>query len=439
MIEKELADAETALQTSLLNLEKITGTDALKHQSEELKTKVTDKRMTLADTRALLETKKRVGLERSNRIKSLKKDVDDWNTRFENAQKRVFDASKKFDNIFQDIQNSKELPEKLEHRHKDISEKLAMASLRHKEAQEKSLNLEGELSLISKNLRNLQSEISKNREIMVRFETNFETIIEKEKDILFSIEEKINNTPENLRHELNVDETISYAPIPQLEEELRDLNKSRDKSGPVNLLAEQELNELEKESELMINEKNDLLEAIHKLNSAIKDLNKEGREKILIAFEQVNTNFKKLFTHLFSGGLAELKLVESDDPLEAGLEIFAQPPGKKTASLSLLSGGEQALTCMALIFAVFLTNPSPICVLDEVDAPLDDANVERYCNLINEMIKVTDTRFLVITHHSLTMARTDRLFGVTMAERGVSQLVSVDLKTAEDLLEKQVA
>jgi chromosome segregation protein len=177
------------------------------------------------------------------------------------------------------------------------------------------------------------------------------------------------------------------------------------------------------------------VEAIRKLRLAIQNLNKEGRERLTAAFDVVNGHFKELFTTLFGGGAAELQLVESDDPLEAGLEILARPPGKKPQTMTLLSGGEQALTAMSLIFAVFLTNPSPICVLDEVDAPLDDANVERFCNLLDEMAKKTDTRFVTITHNPITMARMDRLFGVTMAERGVSQLVSVDLGAAEQMVD----
>ena len=184
----------------------------------------------------------------------------------------------------------------------------------------------------------------------------------------------------------------------------------------------------------LIKERDDLIQAINKLRGAISSLNREGRQRLLDAFDTVNTKFTELFTTLFGGGKAELQLIESDDPLEAGLEIIANPPGKKPTTLSLLSGGEQTLTAMSLIFAVFLTNPSPICVLDEVDAPLDDANVERFCDLLEEMRKKTDTRFVTITHNPITMARMDRLFGVTMLERGVSQLVSVNLQEAETLV-----
>ncbi len=205
--------------------------------------------------------------------------------------------------------------------------------------------------------------------------------------------------------------------------------------GAVNLRADEELQEIEASRERMITERDDLTEAIKKLRTAIGNLNKEGRERLLAAFDEVNTHFRELFTLLFGGGTAELQLVESEDPLEAGLDIMARPPGKKPQTMTLLSGGEQALTALSLIFAVFLTNPSPICVLDEVDAPLDDANVERFCDLLDEMRKKTDTRFVTITHNPITMARMDRLFGVTMAERGVSQLVSVDLEQAERFLE----
>jgi chromosome segregation protein len=202
----------------------------------------------------------------------------------------------------------------------------------------------------------------------------------------------------------------------------------------VNLRAEEDAKTVQEEHDTLLTEKEDLEAAIAKLRSGIASLNKEGRARLLTAFEEVNTNFSKLFTHLFGGGEARLVLVESDDPLEAGLEILCQPPGKKLSTLSLLSGGEQTLTALALIFAVFLANPAPICVLDEVDAPLDDANVGRFCDLLDEMTRQTQTRFLIITHHAVTMARMDRLFGVTMGEQGVSQLVSVDLKKAEAMV-----
>jgi chromosome segregation protein len=223
--------------------------------------------------------------------------------------------------------------------------------------------------------------------------------------------------------------------IAEVEDKLERIRRERERLGSVNLLAEQELTEVEGQHTKLIAERDDLVEAIRRLRQGISSLNGEARERLLASFATVNANFQKLFTQLFGGGTAELQLIESEDPLEAGLEILAKPPGKKPATLSLLSGGEQALTAMALIFAVFLTNPAPICVLDEVDAPLDDYNVERFCDLLDEMTRSTETRFIIITHNPITMARMSRLYGVTMAERGVSQLVSVDLEAAVKLRE----
>jgi chromosome segregation protein len=213
-------------------------------------------------------------------------------------------------------------------------------------------------------------------------------------------------------------------------EELERLTASRERIGPVNLVAAEELARIEAEHGSSANEQAELAEAIARLRGSIGSLNREGRERLRAAFEEVDGHFRVLFTRLFEGGAAHLALVDSDDPLEAGLEIYAQPPGKRLQSLSLLSGGEQALTATALIFALFLTNPAPICVLDEVDAPLDDANVERFCDLLDSMVRTTTTRYLIVTHNAVTMSRMHRLFGVTMAERGISRLVSVDLGEA---------
>ena len=228
------------------------------------------------------------------------------------------------------------------------------------------------------------------------------------------------------------------APLPEaekIEKRLESLRQERERLGAVNLRADVELAEVEASRDRLIAERDDLTEAIKRLRTAIGSLNQEGRERLIKAFDVVNGHFRDLFATLFEGGKAELMLIESDDPLEAGLELLAQPPGKKPQTLTLLSGGEQALTAMSLIFAVFLTNPSPICVLDEVDAPLDDYNVERFCDLLDEMSRRSDTRFVTITHNPITMARMDRLYGVTMAESGVSQIVSVELAEAERLLE----
>src|SRR5690606_30289072 len=240
------------------------------------------------------------------------------------------------------------------------------------------------------------------------------------------------DTPDALRDKLADEDTDT--PSAMLEDRIAKLRTQRDALGAVNLRADEDKREIEAERDQLAAEKAELEEAIRKLRLGINSLNREGRERLLNAFDTVNGNFSTLFQTLFGGGEARLVLVESDDPLEAGLEIMCQPPGKKLSTLSLLSGGEQTLTALALIFAVFLANPAPICVLDEVDAPLDDANVSRFCDMLDEMTRRTETRFLVITHHAVTMARMDRLFGVTMQEQGVSQLVSVDLRKAEALV-----
>ena len=271
------------------------------------------------------------------------------------------------------------------------------------------------------------------REARARAEARSEAARETVNLAAERIAEEQGATPDQLLDTLKVDpDKMPDAEV--LDTDVQRLKRQREALGAVNLRAEEDAKSVSDEYDALAQEKIDLEEAIKKLRSGIAGLNREGRERLLTAFEQVNANFATLFTHLFNGGEARLVLVESDDPLEAGLEIMCQPPGKKLATLSLLSGGEQTLTALALIFGVFLANPAPICVLDEVDAPLDDANVTRFCDLLDEMTRRTETRFLIITHHAVTMARMDRLFGVTMAEQGVSQLVSVDLKRAEAMV-----
>jgi chromosome segregation protein len=268
------------------------------------------------------------------------------------------------------------------------------------------------------------------REELARAEERFEGAKRRLTDIAREIHDMLEIEPSAIAELAAIKEGEALPELAEVEEKLDRLRRERERLGAVNLRAEEELVEVETQHTSLTTERDDLVEAIKKLRLGIQSLNREARERLLASFQQVNAHFQQLFTKLFNGGTAELQLIESDDPLEAGLEILAKPPGKKPATLSLLSGGEQALTALALIFAVFLTNPAPICVLDEVDAPLDDHNVERFCDMLDEMTRSTDTRFVIITHNPITMARMNRLFGVTMAERGVSQLVSVDLEAA---------
>ena len=273
------------------------------------------------------------------------------------------------------------------------------------------------------------------REARAASEARVEAARERREELLRLIQVELGSEPADLAA---LAAHKAETPLPEAEavqRKLESLRQERERLGAVNLRADVELVEVQASRDRLVAERQDLTEAIKRLRSAIGSLNQEGRERLIAAFDVVNGHFEALFATLFEGGKAELQLVESDDPLEAGLEIVARPPGKKPQTLTLLSGGEQALTALALIFAVFLTNPSPICVLDEVDAPLDDDNVERFCDLLDEMRKRSDTRFVTITHNPMTMARMDRLFGVTMAERGVRQLVSVELAEAERLAE----
>ncbi|KJC41448.1 chromosome segregation protein SMC [Bradyrhizobium sp. LTSP885] len=280
---------------------------------------------------------------------------------------------------------------------------------------------------------------SSSREATARAEERMEGTRRRLADIEREIHDMLEVEPQAVVAMAEIEPGAELPPVGQVEEELEKLRRDRERLGAVNLRAEEELKEVETQHTALTTERDDLVEAIKRLRQGIQSLNREARERLLTSFEIVNSHFKRLFTELFGGGEAALHLIESDDPLEAGLEIIAKPPGKKPQTLSLLSGGEQALTALALIFAVFLTNPSPICVLDEVDAPLDDHNVERFCTLLHEMTSSTETRFIIITHNPITMARMNRLFGVTMAERGVSQLVSVDLQGAVEILDQNVA
>ncbi|MCJ9754197.1 chromosome segregation protein SMC, partial [Neorhizobium sp. BETTINA12A] len=279
------------------------------------------------------------------------------------------------------------------------------------------------------------SELAESREKRGRAEERLVSAAEKRHESEARIRETLNVPPHEVLRLAGLKPDGALPDIREIEREVDRLRMERERLGAVNLRADEEQKELSDKLDNLMRERADVIDAIRKLRGAIQSLNREGRERLLAAFDVVNEQFQRLFTHLFGGGTAELQLIESDDPLEAGLEILARPPGKKPQTMTLLSGGEQALTAMALIFAVFLTNPAPICVLDEVDAPLDDHNVERYCNLMDEMAASTETRFIIITHNPITMARMNRLFGVTMGEQGVSQLVSVDLQTAELLRE----
>ncbi len=324
--------------------------------------------------------------------------------------------------------------------HDDILELISNLEKKRADASDMLVKCENEVATTSKALKEAENILGDKREARAHANATLSAVNEQLCTMEAQIEDELEMRPNDLINHAAMDLAKCQASdLPKLKQDKDKLNRDRDNIGSVNLCAEDEANELEAELTTLLNERNDLLQAIDELRGAIAKINKEARERLNIAFDHVNAHFQRLFVRLFEGGKAYLKLIEADDPINAGLEIFAQPPGKAVQSMSLMSGGEQTLTSIALIFAMFLTNPSPICVLDEIDAPLDDANVDRVCNLLDEIAERGETRFLVITHHRLSMARMDRLYGVTMSEKGVSQLVSVDLQQSFGFIDKKVA
>ncbi|MGI9524209.1 MAG: chromosome segregation protein SMC, partial [Hyphomicrobiaceae bacterium] len=328
------------------------------------------------------------------------------------------------------------VPKKIGNQREELQNALDVAQARHRDAADKVVEAETAHKEAAQSLRTAQVQVGEEREIRARADVRLEAARSRRADIVRKIQEAFSTAPEGCLVQAGYAAEDDLPELDEAEGRLQRLKVDRERLGGVNLNAGEELERLNSQYDALETDRADIEAAIAKLRGGIASLNRDGRKRLKNAFETVNAHFQDLFTTLFGGGEARLEMIEdSADPLAGGLEILAKPPGKKPTTLSLLSGGEQSLTALALIFAVFLTNPSPICVLDEVDAPLDDANVDRFCTLMEKMARNTATRFLVITHHPMTMARVDRLFGVTMAERGVSQLVSVDLSIAEELLE----
>ena len=392
-------------------------------------------RAAAAEARAALQALTRDAEARARRRAAIANERRSWIDRRENGADHIADFETRRAEAQEEAELLAEAPDEFLKKRRALMGEMETAEEARKEASDARASAETMLTEADRVARAALDAMSVSREERARSESRVEATRQRLADVLRSIEHELECAPEQLAELAGVKPGDELPPADEIGERLDKLKADRERLGAVNLRADDELTEVEAQSAKMVAERDDLTEAIRKLRGAIGNLNREGRERLLAAFDVVNNHFKELFSTLFGGGTAELQLVESDDPLEAGLEILARPPGKKPQTMTLLSGGEQALTAMSLIFAVFLTNPSPICVLDEVDAPLDDSNVERFCDLLEEMRKKTDTRFVTITHNPITMARMDRLFGVTMAERGVSQLVSVDLAQAERFLE----
>lgn len=379
------------------------------------------------------ESLRRETQARSARLETIARDRQRWLERLASARSRMNELTARQKHTLSRLDAARAEPEQLDSRRNAVQQELARARERCAAASEVLSAAESALRNATEAERRAERIAAEGREARARAEARMEAARDHLAEAAERIEEALDLTPQALLDQLDIDvETMPDSDT--LDAEITRLRRARDALGAVNLRAEEDARAIQAEHDLLVSEKSDLESAVDRLRTAIQTLNREGRERLLAAFDQVNTNFSVLFRHLFGGGEARLVLVESDDPLHAGLEIMCQPPGKKLSTLSLLSGGEQTLTALALIFAVFLANPAPICVLDEVDAPLDDANVARFCDLLDEMTRRTETRFLIITHNAITMSRMDRLYGVTMAEPGVSQLVSVDLRRAEAMV-----
>lgn len=397
-----------------------------------LREAVAEARRTAAARRAEAEALAADRRRQASRRAELDAERDAWTRRRDGAAAQLDDLAARRGEAEAERAGLENRPDEIAAERLTLKSALAAAEIRAREAADALARAETAHREADKAARAALDRLSAAREETARAGARLEAAREKRVAAAARIMEARGLTPQELSGQLS---GLPSAPAEELEARLARATAARERLGPVNLRAEQDLAEAEGSRAELTCEREDLTEAIARLRAAVRSLNSEGRGRLLSAFERVDANFRKLFEKLFEGGEARLELVESDDPLEAGLEVVARPPGKKPQVLSLLSGGEQALTALALIFGVFLTNPAPVCVLDEVDAPLDDANVERFCALLAEMASATTTRFLTVTHNPITMAHMDRLLGVTMSERGVSQLVSVDLRTAERLAE----
>ncbi len=376
-------------------------------------------------------------IKRKERIKNIDVELENWRNLKSNSEKMITELNERKNKVQIEQEDNRKNPERIATSKGQNLQNLENTKKRNEEIESELIEVENKYNLINQNLKEIQLKLSDLKENKARNEATIEGIDNRKKDLLYSVKSELGIESETSLLAQSDLSDLSVKDLPNIEEQtnkVEKIKKQRESFGSVNLRADEETKKYETEIKKMEDDRADLYSAIVKLKAGIDELNQKGRERLLEAFTKVNRKFNEVYTKLFSGGTAKIELVDSDDPLEAGLEMFASPPGKRLQSITLLSGGEQALTALSLVFAVFLVNPSPICVLDEVDAPLDDANVTRFCGLLDELTKITKTKFIIITHHALTMSRMHRLYGVTMAEQGISQLVSVDLQKAEELV-----
>ena len=432
------------LQTQLNNLINEIGTyidsdrKLSKEIFEELKqliNKITSSQEEYAIYFGKNETIKSDSIKRKERINNIDQELENWKDLKLNSEKMVLELNERRKKLSIELEENQKNPEKIA-----INKGQNLQNLENTKTQSEELEVEIEsaeikFNSINEELKSLQEKFAVLRENKARFEATVEGIDQRKMDLIYIVKKELKI--ENINNLFSITGLTDPAKLPSLDEQevsLSELKKNRDALGSVNLRADLETEKFKVTIKKMEEDRADLVSAIVKLKSSINELNQKGRERLLDAFSKINKKFNEVYVKLFNGGNAKLELVDSEDPLEAGLEMLVSPPGKRLQSITLLSGGEQALTALSLVFAIFLTNPSPICVLDEVDAPLDDANVTRFCSLLEELTNITKTKFVIITHHALTMSKMNRLYGVTMPEKGISKLVAVNLERAEELV-----
>ena len=434
-VEGDLTEVTGQIEDGRRELAELPDIDGDRARIETLREELNERRSHHMECRARHDEIERMARERNQRLEAITRETQSWSDRKQSSESRLEELTARRAELETVREDLAQKPAALNEKRQALLSEIETAEQNRRDAADKLQVAETRLAEADKRLRTVEADMARARENRVRAEGSVEQALQTCHSIAERGDDRLECRPDQLFEIAGLDPEKALPDLEQTERKVERLQRERETMGPVNLRAEQEMRELEEQIETLNTEREDLIKAIDKLRRGISELNREGRQRLLQSFEEVNEHFQDLFTKLFGGGHAHLELTEADDPLDAGLEIMASPPGKKLQNLTLLSGGEQALTALSLLFAVFLTNPAPICVLDEVDAPLDDANVDRFCSMLEEMSKQESTRFLIITHHRMTMARMDRLYGVTMSERGVSQLVSVDLQQAEEIRE----
>ena len=387
-----------------------------------------------ADSYSKNQNIKKESVKRNERISVIDKEIESWKNLLSNSEKMLIELNERKSKLNLQLDKLDNQPKIQAEKKGQISENLRISEEEKKENESIISITDEKIETLRNKLNEIQEQSIQIRERKASSGATIEGLKKRKNDLVDRITSELNLTEENILENSNLYGKDELPDAVNQEDLLDKKKQEREKLGSVNLKADEETNKYEAEIKKMEQDREDLVTAILKLKESINELNQKGRERLIEAFDKVNRKFNEVYTRLFNGGNAKLELVDSDDPLEAGLEMLVSPPGKRLQSITLLSGGEQALTALSLIFAVFLTNPSPICVLDEVDAPLDDANVTRFCNLLEELTKITNTKFIIVTHHALTMSKMNRLYGVTMPEKGISQLVAVDLQKAESMV-----